>query len=217
MLSSSPLFCFAHSTDQGSLLYCHPPPGVDSKTFQFMGRTKDGLHPSLTYADASKLAKFHQLKQKKQSAAEKSSDAMNAANLISEFDRMVFEKVSVLITNYYSLIVTTTTTTDSCIGSSSGWSDRLTKLSLCLVLSRRARFISSIPQQLLQFWILLICVKQTISHWWSLESLWIQSIYWRYYIRDAFRSLQFSWIVIIILFSFTLIRYWEVTSKPGTC
>ncbi|THD26063.1 Large subunit GTPase 1 [Fasciola hepatica] len=80
---------------QGALLYCHPPPGTESKSFQFMGRSENGLPPSLANADASKLAKFHQMKQKQRhTAAAKTTDPINATSLISEFDRIAFEKTS---------------------------------------------------------------------------------------------------------------------------
>ncbi|VDP85187.1 unnamed protein product [Echinostoma caproni] len=79
---------------QGTLLYCHPPPATDPKSFQFLGRSSTGLPPSLANADPAKLAKFYQIKEKHHVTSQLRGDLTDPANLISEFDRLAFEKAS---------------------------------------------------------------------------------------------------------------------------
>ncbi|GAA47721.1 large subunit GTPase 1 [Clonorchis sinensis] len=70
---------------QGRLLYCHPPPNVDPEQFQLLGRSADGLHPSLAHSHITKSGR--PVGSRKPGGVGSQLDP----GVITDFDRLAFK------------------------------------------------------------------------------------------------------------------------------
>ncbi|KAF7233114.1 hypothetical protein EG68_07101, partial [Paragonimus skrjabini miyazakii] len=72
---------------QGRLLYCHPPPGMDASTFQYLGRDPNGLPPSLSH---SHIVKPHYFGARRNKPGSSDGNDPAKSAVITDFDRAAF-------------------------------------------------------------------------------------------------------------------------------
>ncbi|CAL8079440.1 unnamed protein product [Calicophoron daubneyi] len=79
---------------QGRLLYCHPPPGIDGKQFQFLGRDNSGSPPSLTYSEIKKPLRPSKQEILAKPVKVSGTKSKNPVSL-TPFDRSAFSQIQV--------------------------------------------------------------------------------------------------------------------------